>query len=252
MFSANTLIACSLSYLSLVFSALNLSTNEDDDLTVKLSGLFSRYHQDTIPTVHVNHRQHSCLGLRLGTPHSDTGDELEIHLHTRNLTVVLDLRVPIIFPAVWTDFAPQSIRQESQVVGLYHGPAWWVLRDFQGTALVSSLWTSSVPRSPAGLMFDIFTLTLLPPGNAISHLSPSGARPMQMPLFPFRPMLRTSAANSTLLPSSTRSSSTAMGVIFTPAAGLFSTGFSRRRQHFDIQTVERSLHFPSNKCGWDS
>ena len=131
IFSVNDLIAGSLSYLSLVFSTINLSTNEDDDLTVKLSGLFP----DTIktPTYPLsNHRQHSCLGLCLGTPHSDTRDELEIHLHTRNLTVVLDLRVPIIFPSgLDTDFAPRSSWQVSQVVSLHHGPAWRVLRTSQ-------------------------------------------------------------------------------------------------------------------------
>ena len=71
-------------------------------------------------------------------------------------------------------------------------------------------------------MFDIFTLTLFPPGNAISHLSPSGARPMQMPFLQFRPTSRTSPANSTLLPSSTRSSSIAMGAILALAVGLLS------------------------------
>ena len=39
--SASSLIAGSVSYLSLVFSALNLSTNEAVDPNMKLSGLFS-------------------------------------------------------------------------------------------------------------------------------------------------------------------------------------------------------------------
>ena len=68
---------------------------------------------------YVNHRQHSCLGLCLGTPNSDTRDELEIHLHTRGLTVVIDLRVPLTSPSgLDTDFAPRSSRQVSQVVAL--------------------------------------------------------------------------------------------------------------------------------------
>ena len=118
-FSANNLVACSLSYLSLVFSALIIRAPP-------------RHHQDTNMPAVVNHRQHSCLGLCLGTPHSNTRDELEIHLHTRNLTVVLDWRVPITSPSgLDTNFTPRSSWQVSQVVSLYHGPAWRVLRASQ-------------------------------------------------------------------------------------------------------------------------
>ena len=70
---------------------------------------------------------------------------------------------------------------------------------------------------------------------------------MQMPFLPFRLTSRTSPANSTLLPSSSLSSSIAVGAILALAVDLLSQispgggSTSTSKQHFDIQTVEKSL-----------
>ena len=150
-------ISSQVHYLSLFLSSLNLTTNKNNNLTVKLSLLISRHHQDPdIPIVHVNHRQHICLGLCLA--HNNTRDELEIHLHTRNFTVVLDLLVAITFLLGRKFRTREQLASESSCEPL----SWPCLadpQDLNGTGLVPSLWTISVSKSPTSLMFHIFTLT---------------------------------------------------------------------------------------------
>ena len=84
-----------------------------------------------MPSVHVYHRQHNCLGMCLGTPNSNTRSELKIHLHARYFAIVLDLRVPVTFPSnLDTGFTPRCSRQVSQIVRLNRGSAWWIFQRF--------------------------------------------------------------------------------------------------------------------------
>ena len=134
MFSANCRIEGSLSYISLVSSALNLSTNEEAvDLIMKFVGALTRDHQySTVSSIHVYHRQHSCLGMCLGTPTATPEMKLKIHLHARYLAIELDSCVPIAFPSgLNTDFAPRSSWQVSQVAHLNHCSARWIVRSLQ-------------------------------------------------------------------------------------------------------------------------
>ena len=80
IFSADCLISGSLSFLSLVFSALNLSTNEAVDLTTKLSVLFPEtIRTPTHPVSMSTISHHNGLDMCLGTPNSNTRDELKVH-----------------------------------------------------------------------------------------------------------------------------------------------------------------------------
>ena len=112
-----SLIARSLLYISLVFSALNLSTNEAV-AHHEIVGAPSRNHQySNASSIHVNHRQHSGFDTCLGRPHSNTRNELKVHLHAQYLAVVLGSCVPVALPSgVNTEFAPRSSKQVSQVV----------------------------------------------------------------------------------------------------------------------------------------
>ena len=61
------------------------------------------------PSIHVNHGQHSGLGMCPGTPNNNTRSELKVHVRARSLAIVLDACVPVAFPSgLSTDFTPRS------------------------------------------------------------------------------------------------------------------------------------------------
>ena len=101
----------------------------------------------------------------LGTPNSNTRSELEVHLHARYLTVVLDSCVPIALH--WRFRTTEQLAVESSFCA-------------SNRSRCLSLCTASASRSPEGLMFDMFvmfTLIRLPPGRATNYLFPPGAPP---------------------------------------------------------------------------
>ena len=106
VFAVNRLIAGSLSQLSLVFSALNLSTSEAVDFTMKIVGALTprpsrlqRTHFISMATI-VSTVALACTRSAL---------KLNVHLHARYLDIVLHLRVSkSLFPLGWnTDFSPR-------------------------------------------------------------------------------------------------------------------------------------------------
>ena len=112
--------------------------------------------------------------------------KFKVHLRTRYLAVVLDASVPITFP-----FGLHTLSHHG-AAGRWVELCAWVTAlhggspgPFNGMANVASLHHFCV-RVSRGSDVRHFHVHFLPPGKAISHLSPSGARSKQMPFFTIR------------------------------------------------------------------
>ena len=204
-------------------SQMRLSTHHEN------VGALIRYHQySNVSSIHVYHRLHSGLGMCVGTPNSITRNEVKVNFHARYLAVVLDSRVPVAFPSA-TDFTPWSSWQVSQVVRLDHCSALcivWPLLWNRSCCL--SLYNLRIRSDFRHLHFDSSAL----------HQERDRCR---CTLDHSDPCLTRVPANSTLPPSSNRSFSAAIRATLGPAAVWTLETLSGWREHFNIETVERTL-----------